>query len=284
MHYFYFNIGDYRSNTSHLSNEEDLCYRRLIDMYYDREAPIPLDTEWVSRRIRVGPEVVINVLKDFFRETQDGWVNERCDEELAKYSATCDKNRRNSVKGGRPKKRTVKGLKPSGFPLETESKPSRIPNHKPITSNHKPITNNEDGRITEEYRSIRGHSVSVASVRSFLAEGFSQAEIDSVLDSIEQSSEPIKSVTGLMSSWLRRRRDRPAASSGVAVDGVPCRLLTYSEVNQGNLWPKVSMVRIEGRSACRSAGKAVLYAYNTDIEQHGLTAREPKQVGEEWQD
>jgi uncharacterized protein YdaU (DUF1376 family) len=43
MHYYKFNIADYRSATAHLTNEEDLAYRRLLDMYYDTEVPIPND-------------------------------------------------------------------------------------------------------------------------------------------------------------------------------------------------------------------------------------------------
>jgi len=34
MHYYQFNIGDYASHTRHLSDLEDLAYRRLLDAYY----------------------------------------------------------------------------------------------------------------------------------------------------------------------------------------------------------------------------------------------------------
>ena len=80
MHYFQFHIGDYRAATAHLSNEEDLAYRRLLDMYYDTEQPIPADTQWVARRIRM-PEIVIKtVLQDMFVEAENGsWTNERAD-------------------------------------------------------------------------------------------------------------------------------------------------------------------------------------------------------------
>ena len=33
MHYYPHHIGDYKSATAHLSNEEDLAYRRLLEMY-----------------------------------------------------------------------------------------------------------------------------------------------------------------------------------------------------------------------------------------------------------
>ena len=56
MYYYPHHIGDYKSATAHLTNEEDLAYRRLLEMYYDTEAFIPLETQWVARRLRVGCE------------------------------------------------------------------------------------------------------------------------------------------------------------------------------------------------------------------------------------
>jgi uncharacterized protein YdaU (DUF1376 family) len=58
MHYYTFNIGDYRGATAHLSNEEDLAYRRLLDMYYDTEKKIPVDSQWVARRLRLDTKVI----------------------------------------------------------------------------------------------------------------------------------------------------------------------------------------------------------------------------------
>jgi len=42
MHFYDFNIGDYAKKTQHLTNEEDLAYRRALDMYYDTEKPLPI--------------------------------------------------------------------------------------------------------------------------------------------------------------------------------------------------------------------------------------------------
>jgi uncharacterized protein YdaU (DUF1376 family) len=131
MHYYSFHIGDYRSSTAHLSNAEDLAYRRLIDMYYDTEQPIPVDTQRVARRLRVGIEVVSAVLDDFFTLADDGWHHERCDEEIEKYHVLSDRNRKNGKLGGRPKK-------PSGLPAGTQSEPTGK-----ATNNHKPLTNNQ---------------------------------------------------------------------------------------------------------------------------------------------
>lgn len=131
MHFYKFHIGDYKSATAHLSNEEDLAYRRLLDMYYDTEKPIPLETDWVARRIRVGIEVVTVVLQDMFSRTEAGYINERCDEEIEEYHRMADRARANGKAGGRPKK-------PSGIPVGTQSQPDRK-----LTTNHKPLTTNQ---------------------------------------------------------------------------------------------------------------------------------------------
>jgi hypothetical protein len=49
MHWYKFNIGDYLTDTMHLADAEDLAYRRLIDLYYMSERPIPLDVAYVTQ-------------------------------------------------------------------------------------------------------------------------------------------------------------------------------------------------------------------------------------------
>lgn len=132
MHYYQFHIGDYRAATSHLSNEEDLAYRRLLDMYYDTEQPIPLDIQWVSRRLRLGSEVVLSVLKDMFEETSEGYKNKRADDEIQAYHAYLQKQKANGKLGGRPKKTQAK---PTANPEQTQPEPK-----KSLTTNHKPTT------------------------------------------------------------------------------------------------------------------------------------------------
>lgn len=138
MHYFQFNIGDYARSTVHLSPMEDLAYRRLLDMYYDTEAPIPLETQWVARRIRMDTEIVEVVLNDMFRRTDDGFRHPRCDAEIAAYHALVERNRQNGKLGGRPKTaKTSQPENPVGFQSEPTGKLNI--NHKPLTSNHEPV-------------------------------------------------------------------------------------------------------------------------------------------------
>lgn len=116
MHYYQFNIADYRSATVHLSNEEDLAYRRLLDMYYDTEQKIPLDTQWVARRLRLQTEVIENVLNDMFAQHDDGWFHARCNDVIHQYHAMAEKNRLNGRLGGRRKN-------PVGNPVDSQSQP-----------------------------------------------------------------------------------------------------------------------------------------------------------------
>ena len=78
LNYYNFHIGDYIKQTVHLTPMEDICYRRLIDMYYETEQPIPKETESVSRRLRLETTLVNSVLREFFTDTEKGWVNARC--------------------------------------------------------------------------------------------------------------------------------------------------------------------------------------------------------------
>ena len=133
MHYYNFNIGDYMKHTLHLTPEEDLAYRRLLDMYYDTEAPIPSNIPLVSRRLRMASEIVESVLNEFFDLTDEGYKNYRADGEIADYHKFLEKQKANGRLGGRPKK----GKKPIGNPPITQAEPKITLTNKQQTTNNK---------------------------------------------------------------------------------------------------------------------------------------------------
>jgi uncharacterized protein YdaU (DUF1376 family) len=79
-------MGDYATATRHLSWDEDAAYRRLLDAYYTREAPLPADMRQVFRLVVAASqeqrEAVETVLNEFFELTDEGWVNRRADREI----------------------------------------------------------------------------------------------------------------------------------------------------------------------------------------------------------
>jgi len=85
MKFYPHHIGDYRSATAYLSNEEDICYRRLLEIYYDTERPIIPDTRLLSRQTRVSQAVVEDILQEFFTLIDGFWHNGRADGEISRW-------------------------------------------------------------------------------------------------------------------------------------------------------------------------------------------------------
>jgi len=141
MHYYQFNIADYRKDTIHLTHLEHGIYRQLLDEYYLNEKPIK--TQQVIRRLRILTQeektALENVLNDFFAhdEQEDSWLHKRAEASLEAYKAKAEISRANGSKGGRPKKPKKTQQVNSGLSKETQAKG----NHKPETINQKPISN-----------------------------------------------------------------------------------------------------------------------------------------------
>lgn len=89
MNYYQFHLGDYAVSTRGLSWDEHCAYRMLIDLYYAREEPISLDRQRVYRQTMARSKrqraAIDQILADYFTETPEGWVNERCERDLAAY-------------------------------------------------------------------------------------------------------------------------------------------------------------------------------------------------------
>jgi uncharacterized protein YdaU (DUF1376 family) len=86
VNYYPFHIGDYAAATRHLSWDEDAAYRRLLDVYYSSEKPLPSDLRQVCRLVMATTdaqrEAVDVVLDEFFILTEEGWTNKRADVEI----------------------------------------------------------------------------------------------------------------------------------------------------------------------------------------------------------
>ena len=86
MNYYRFFPGDYLRDTLHLGWLEDLAYRRLLDLAYSRQRPIPNDRQYIMRAVRASePEqqaAVDSVLSEFWTLKADGWHQGKVDLQL----------------------------------------------------------------------------------------------------------------------------------------------------------------------------------------------------------
>ena len=137
MHYYQYNIADYRKDTSHLSLLEHGCYRQLLDQFYLDEKPLPFDEDKLFRLFNARTEdektAIKNVLKDFWTKTEDGYVQGRSKTEIELYKDRLETASKSA------KKRWDKGSMPTQ--CQPNANPLLTTNHKPITINQEPLTN-----------------------------------------------------------------------------------------------------------------------------------------------
>lgn len=144
MHYYKFEISVWNLHTAHLTLVEEAVYRRLIDHYYDTEAPIGADYGMMIRRLRLEnyQDEVQTILNEFFTQTDKGWVNKHCDEKIKAYKNKKKVNKTNGKSGGRPKK-----------PIETDSVIDGLP-VVTLTTNNKQETKNKDKPASRKKENI----------------------------------------------------------------------------------------------------------------------------------
>ena len=126
MNFYPFHIGDYISHTRHLSDKEDLAYRRMIDLYYQNETPFA-DELSVARKIKSTPKIVLLLLEEFFVLENDGWHSKRADEEIIKYKAKSDSAR---------KANEIRWQSKSDLKSDADQIPTKNQEPIPLTNNH----------------------------------------------------------------------------------------------------------------------------------------------------
>ena len=132
---------------------EDLAFRRMLDLFYESEKPLPCELKRIAKLIGMNEhqEAIRDVLNDFWTETEEGWVNSRALEEIEAYKAKADTARLNGKKGGRPKTQTEPRITQPVILANPELTGLKA-NHKPITNNHKPLIDICQ-LVTDEYNS-----------------------------------------------------------------------------------------------------------------------------------
>lgn len=132
MHYYSFNVADYRKDASYLKPVEHYIYRWLIDEYYLQEKPIENDTARLMRKMVLPCENESDlefVLNEFFVLKNKHWHHMRIDSEIGKYQEKSEKAKASAnARWGK--------LSCKGNAIAMRSHSDGNANHKPITNNH----------------------------------------------------------------------------------------------------------------------------------------------------
>ena len=175
MHYYTFHAKDYAADCSHLSNEEDLAYRRLIDLAFNIEGPIPGTPATIARRIRIPAAAVESVLGEFWKETPEGWVNNRVIEELLKLHQHIEEKR--NAANARWRKWKASRSNADAMQVHSRSNAEGMQNDAPPMLPINPLTQrpiNPIPSITEAEEFLRGHGYPLDAIPEWHAHRASQ--------------------------------------------------------------------------------------------------------------
>ena len=163
MNFFKKHIGDWIRDTAHLSAVEEGIYSRLIDQYYSREKPLPVDIKAACKLARASSKnerlAVSYVLDSYFTLKENGYTHDRCDSEIKYYVANANKNLANGKLGGRPRKTSMKSTEPetqwvnSGLCLGSVLETQTI--RQPLTTNQEPLTTNQEQDLKTEGQDLK---------------------------------------------------------------------------------------------------------------------------------
>lgn len=97
MNFFKLYIGDYQRDTAHLSIAEHGAYMLMLQHYYATEKPLPTGKA-LHRMLRAQDkterDAIDSIVRQFWKASADGLVNERADDEIDKASAQAQTNAR----------------------------------------------------------------------------------------------------------------------------------------------------------------------------------------------
>lgn len=175
MNYYPFHLGDYIGATAHLEPIEDIAYRRMMDVYYLNEDPLPEDVNEIGRLIRMRShcDVIANVLREFFVLAEGEWRNDRIDREISKYQ---DKSRK--AKESAEARWGNKGKKRNANASGTHSEGNA--NQEPRTNNQiKTIIEYLNEKAGKKFKPVESHA---KFIRERFEEGHTAEDICRVID------------------------------------------------------------------------------------------------------
>lgn len=169
-------------DTAHLSWLEDCAYRRLLDAYYVREKPLPVEVRECYKLARATSkqerEAVDYVLREFFMATDDGHHQARADAEIARFQ---NKSRKAKASADARWSKQSQQSEGSAEAMRTHSEGSANGMHRaPVPRHQTPDTNTQN---TERATTPTG----VACAREPDAEGHEPTQAGSVCRAMREA-------------------------------------------------------------------------------------------------
>ena len=255
----------------------------MLDAYYTREEPIPLDRRQAYRLVMAQTdgqrEAVDIVLKEFFVETEDGWVNHRCEEEILKAndkknkaSASAEARWRNArekdsalpSESGRNANAPEDICERIETPCEGNA-PNPNPNPNPKV-NLKTLLSDTSDVAAKFDRFWSAYPKKQAKPNALKAWRSAKPDLDTVLASLERfkASEDWRKDGGryipMPATWLNQRRWEDEAARPVRLTVVPKYRMNhlgfveeYSEIGGIKGWSATDFHSIEDYEAARCA-------------------------------
>jgi uncharacterized protein YdaU (DUF1376 family) len=134
VHYYHHHIGDFVKATARLTDAQSMAYLRLIWMYYDRERPLPDDTESLAFQLGTDEKTVHLILISFFRLEDGRWHHTRCDAEIKEYKELIHKR----SKAGKASAEHRGNTSSTHVEQVSNTQPTDVQ----LTNNQEPVTNN----------------------------------------------------------------------------------------------------------------------------------------------
>lgn len=151
MHFYPHNIKEFNNATRHLTRVERSVYRDAIDLYYDKEKPLPFDFSYLARLLLVRTDEEKNALKtilsEFFYLDEDVYRHDKCDFEIVKYQANSTakaKAGRASAEARRKKKEEAKQKNEQTSNTSATELNTCSTERQQNSTNQEPRTNNQD--------------------------------------------------------------------------------------------------------------------------------------------
>ena len=213
MHYYQFNIGDYKSHTNHLDLIEDLAYRRLLDLYYLHERPLNSGIAAVARQIgmREHEDKVKLILEEFFHMSEDGWINARADREIKHFHSKIEQaSRAGKASAQRRSNARSTDVQPN--------KKQETRNNKQDTNNTATVVASPDGVSSEVWSQfVKQRKSKKAQITDLVMAGIKR-EADKAGYTLEKALTEVvvRNWTSFKAEWVAEKADNSMTKTGLS--------------------------------------------------------------------